>query len=111
MFNLTHNQGNINEHKSKIIFTIHKASQNVKLSISSLTDFQMTGLTTVHMVLPLRKEERVGNRVYNGLCNILFLLKHMEANTTNADICNTGQWVHGLLPSASLCFSVCLKCK
>ena len=32
MFNLTHNQGNINEHKSKIIFTIHKASQNVKLS-------------------------------------------------------------------------------
>ena len=64
----------------------------------------MTGLTAVHTVLPLRKEERVGNRVYNGLCNILLLLKNMEANTTNADICNTGQWVHGLLPSASLCF-------
>ena len=33
MFNLTHNQGNINENENKIIFTIHKASQNVKLSI------------------------------------------------------------------------------
>ena len=33
MFNLTHHQGDINEHKSKIILTIHNASQNVKLSI------------------------------------------------------------------------------
>lgn len=77
MFSLISNQGNINENKSEIIFSIHKASQNVKYSIFLyLQTFQwLTSDNCLHHGYHGYLWGKSRDGTHDGLCNILFLKK------------------------------------